>query len=259
MKSKLLLFFIVLFSSIIGVYVLIKNRTPNHDSTTLVVGTAAGYAPFVSLDVHGEYEGFDIDIAHALAISLDKRLVIKDLGSMTSLVMALEQGSIDAIIWGMSITQDRLKKFSMVHYQGANTTSYPLLFWQKIPAGITNLAEMRGKTICVEPASSQSTFLNKHSDIKTMSVERIDDALLNIQYGKADAALVDPAIAKKFKNKFPELLSLEIPLDTQDQVHGVGIMIKKENSALITSIEQAVAGLERTGMIKDCEKKWGLE
>jgi len=259
MKSKLLLFFIVFVSGAIGAYLMLNNRQPNHDSATFIVGTAAGYAPFVSLNAHSQYEGFDIDIAHALAISLDKKLVIKDLGSMTSLVMALEQESIDAIIWGMSVTQDRLKRFAMVHYQGTNTASYPLLFWQKIPEGITNLADMKGKTICVEPSSSQSTFLNKYTDIKTMPVERIDDALLNIQYGKADAALVDPAIAKKFKNKFPELQSLEIPLDTQDQVHGVGIMIKKDNSALIASIEQAVNGLARAGTIKDFEKKWGLE
>ena len=49
-------------------------------STDFVVGTTSAYAPFVSLDEEGQYVGFDIDIAEALAEKLGRRLVIKDLG-----------------------------------------------------------------------------------------------------------------------------------------------------------------------------------
>jgi ABC-type amino acid transport substrate-binding protein len=259
MQSKLLLFFTIVLGGIIGSYAIFKSTRTQYDPTTFIVGTAAGYAPFVSLNAQGEYEGFDIDVARALAISLNKKLVIKDLGSMTSLIMALEQGSIDTIMWGMSITQDRLKKFAMIHYQGDSIRSYPLLFWQKIPNNITSLADMKGKTICVEPSSSQSVFLNTYDDINILPVEKIDDALLNIRYGKADAALVDPAIAKKFQAKFSELQSLDIPLDAENQVQGVGIMARKDNISLITHIEQAITSLQCNGTLKDLEKKWGLE
>ncbi len=70
-----------------------------------IVGTTSAYAPFVSLNEQGDYIGFDIDIATELSQKLNRKLVIKDIGSLPSLMMALKQGKIDAIIWAISITE----------------------------------------------------------------------------------------------------------------------------------------------------------
>jgi ABC-type amino acid transport substrate-binding protein len=258
MQLRLLSLFTLMALIIIGSYI-VFNMHNQRDTKTFVVGTTGGYAPFVSINERGEYEGFDIDVANALAAKLNKKLVLKDLGSMTSLIMALEQESIDAIIWGVSITQDRLKKFALIHYQGENIISNPLIFWEKIPTGVTGLATMKSLTVCVEPSSSQSAVLNKYNDINIMPTDKIDDALLNIQYGKADAALVDRAIAKKFKAKFAEIQILEVPLDEEDQTQGVGIAIKQNNSDLIDQVKRAVSELKSNGTINDLEKKWGVE
>jgi ABC-type amino acid transport substrate-binding protein len=242
----------------LGIIVWFKNAPSQNNLNTLTVGTAAGYAPFVSVNKQGEYEGFDIDVAQALAQKMGKKLVLKELGSMTSLFMALEQGSIDAIIWALSITQDRLKKVSMINYQGELTTEYPLIFWQKIPSGISTINDMKGMAVCVEPTSAQDTVLNKYPFIIKKSTEKVDDALLNIQYSKADAAFVEPAIAKKFKNKYSEIQIMNVPLAPEDQVQGMGIAIKKNNNALIQQVEQAVNTLKRDGSIKQFEKKWNI-
>jgi ABC-type amino acid transport substrate-binding protein len=239
-------------------YITIYTIGGNQNKTTFVVGTAAGYAPFMSINEHGEYEGFDIDIAHAVAAKMGKVLEIKDLGSMTSLFMALDQGIIDAIIWGLSITEDRLKKVAMIHYQGETTTSYPLIFWKKIPDNIRNINDMQEKTVCVEPTSSQDVVLSKYPFINKKSTEKVDDALLNIQYGKADAAFVEPAIANKFKNKYPEIQILDVPLAPEDQVQGVGIVIKRNNSAIIQEVQQAVDELKHAGVIATYEQKWSI-
>jgi ABC-type amino acid transport substrate-binding protein len=224
----------------------------------LIVGTAAGYAPFVSINQDGAYEGFDIDVANALAQTMNKQLAIKDLGSMSALLVALEQGSIDAIIWGMSITADRLEKVAMVHYQGATTDAYPLIFWQTIPEGITSIADMQQAIISVEQASAQDSALRAYTHIRTLPVEKVDDALLNIQYGKAHAALVEPAIARKFKAKFPEIKILDVPLTTSDVVHGIGIVLKKGRTQLITQVQQAVDTLKAQGRIAELEQTWDI-
>jgi ABC-type amino acid transport substrate-binding protein len=241
----------------IGWYCFIKKPIVK-DSSTFIVGTASGYAPFVSINQNGDYEGFDIDVATALSAKMGTTLEIKDLGSMASLFMALEQGSIDAIIWGLSVTQDRLKKVAMVRYQGEDVTAYSLIFWQNIPAGITDISAMTDMTICVEPASSQDGVLSRYPLVHKMFTEKVDDALLNIQYGKADAALVEPTIAKKFKNKYPEIQILEIPLAPEDQVHGVGIAIKQDNHSLREKVTLAIRQLDDEGLIKEYEKKWDI-
>ncbi|MGE0206948.1 MAG: transporter substrate-binding domain-containing protein, partial [Candidatus Babeliales bacterium] len=200
-----------------------KESGPGTNRSPFIVGTAGDYAPWMSINNQGQYEGFDYDVIRAVAQTMNKELILKDLGSMSSLLIALNQGMIDAIIWGMSITQDRLQTMAMVRYQGETVTDFPLLFWQKIPEGITSLDDMNGKTICVEPASSQDTVLSTYKTITKKYTEKVDDALLNIQYGKADAALVEPAIAKKFKKKYPEIQLLKVPLKPEYQVYGVGI------------------------------------
>lgn len=258
--NNLILFCIFICISLIS-YTFFTYQTTNdfnNEQTTLVAGIAAGYAPFVSINEQGDYEGFDIDIIEQVAQIMDRRLILKDLGSMTSLLMALEQGSIDLIIWGMSITKQRLEKLAMVHYQGANTISYPLIFWKEIPAGINSIQDMNNMIVCVEPSSAQDLVLQKYPTIKILPTEKVDDALLNIQYGKAVGALVEPAIAKKFKNKFPEIQTLDVTLDGQDQVQGCGIVIKKNNIDLINRIETAIAELKQNGVITQAESQWGL-
>lgn len=228
------------------------------NSNSLVVGIASGYAPFVSVNQAGQYEGFDIDVAHALADQLGKKLVLKDLGSMTSLFMALEQGKIDVIAWGLSITHERLEKVAMIHYQGAVTDAYPLIFWKEVPAGIATLDDMSGRTICVEPTSAQDAILDSYPTITKLSTEKVDDALLNIQYNKAAAALVEPAIAQKFKNKYSEIQILNVPLREQDKPQGIGLVVKKNNALYIKALQDAVTALQTAGIIEQLEKKWDV-
>jgi ABC-type amino acid transport substrate-binding protein len=177
---------------------------------------------------------------------------------MTSLFIALEQGSIDAIIWGISITQERLKKVAMIRYQGDTTKAYSLIFWNSIPESVKRINDMLNKTVCVEPTSAQETVLNRYPFIRKFPIEKVDDALLALQYGKADAAFVEPVIAKKFQKRYPEIKILEVPLAQEDQVQGIGIAIKRDNTDSIKHIRSAVTLLQDNGTISNLEKKWCL-
>lgn len=257
-KKTTLLIAIILFCSLI----LVKNfyywqSQPCPISNTLIIGTAAGYAPYVSINEQGAYEGFDIDIAHALAAAMDKKLEIKDLGSMTSLMMALEQRSIDAILWGISITKNRQAAFEMIHYFGNPTTHYPLIFWNNAPSEISDFASLKGMTICAEPGSSQYDVLKQYPEITMLPVDKVDDALMHLQYGSATAALLDPVIAQKFKAKFPNITIVNMPLPDSHQVSGIGIVLKKK-SPLKAALEDAVAFLTQHGVIAQRAQAWGL-
>jgi polar amino acid transport system substrate-binding protein len=255
MKKIILVASALVLASII----FIPYKKPTQSSLEiLTIGTASGYAPFVSTNQTGEYEGFDIDVANQLATQLGQQLVIKDLGSISALFMALEQGSIDCIIWGLSITKDRLKKVAMVQYQDEQITSYPLLFWEKIPNNITSINDMAGKIISVEPASAQDAVLDNYPALLRQAVDKIDDAVLMIQYGKTDAALVEPAIARKFQKKYSQIKILPLPLAPEDQEQGIGIALKKNNVTLIQKIKQAIQPLQKNGSIKELEAKWNL-
>jgi len=246
--------------AVIGISIYLKQpqNDPVSNQKKFIVGTAGGYAPFVSINAQGEYEGFDIDISKALAQNMDMELEIKDLGSMSSLFIALEQGKIDAIIWALSITQERLNKVTMIKYQGDTSSSYPIMFWKEIPNNASSINELEGATICAEAGSCQEAVLNKYPFINKLPINHVDDGLLNIQYQKADGVLVEQAIAAKFQRKYPEIKVLNVPLAPEDQIQGIGIAIKKNNIELTENVQKVIMTLEKNGTIANLEQKWNI-
>lgn len=91
----------------------LASASTTKEEKVLNVGTTSGYAPYVSLNTEGQYEGFDIDFARLLAAKLGRKLVIEDLGSMPSLILALKQGKVDSLIWAVSITETRQQHYAL--------------------------------------------------------------------------------------------------------------------------------------------------
>jgi ABC-type amino acid transport substrate-binding protein len=214
----------------------------------LVVGTASGYAPYVSLDAQGKYEGFDVDMAELVAQKLGKKLVLKDFGSMPSLMMALKQNKADMLIWAISITEDRTKTMEMVYYQGEKTTEMPILFWKEV----SDLKE-----VCVEAGTFQEAVLKKFP-YKIKYVDKISDAVMELKFGKSQATAVDPSLVSRFREKFPEIQVMNLPLPAEEQSLGNGICISKKNQALAAQVQKAVEALKAEGKVAELEKKWGL-
>lgn len=228
----------------------------------LVVGTTSGYAPYVSLDGKGNYEGFDIDFAKELAKKLNRKLVIKDCGSMPSLLLALQQKKIELIIWAMSITEERTKKIEMVYYQGEKVRELPFLFWKEIPEGIQKIEDLgkeRNWIISVEGESFQEKVLRKYPSVRYKQVEKITDAMMEIRFGKSKAAMADPSLIPELIRKYPEVKVLNLPLNPEDYSLGNGICINKANQELAERVKKAAEELIAEGKIAELERKWNLE
>jgi arginine transport system substrate-binding protein len=230
-------------------------------ASDFVVGTTSAYAPFVSLDGNQQYVGFDIDIAQEVSTKLNRTLVLKDLGSMPALFLALKQGKIDAIIWAISITKERQKQVTMIYYQGETVTSLPLLFWKTIPDDISCLEDLAGRpkaVLCVEAGSFQDSFLRKTEGLDLKHVDKVMDALLEIKYGKSLATMIDPSLMATVLKQFPEIKVLEVPLPPEEQSFGNGICMNKKNELLAQAVQRAVEELRKEGKIQELEQKWNL-
>ncbi len=228
----------------------------------LIVGTTSGYAPYVSINEEGEYEGFDIDIAKALADKLGRRLIIKDFGSMPALILAIKQNKADLLIWSISITQERQKQMAMIYYQGEKTTTLPLLFWDEIPDSIKTLEDMANNpkaVISVEAGSFQENVLLDVAGLNLKQVDKVSDAILEVKYGKSQAVLVDNSQKTSYMEKFPKLKSLTVNLPESKQSMGNGICVNPNNKDLITAIQKTVNELFSEGTIADLEAKWKLK
>lgn len=225
----------------------------------LIVGTTSGYAPYVSLNKKGDYEGFDIDFAEALSQKLGRKLILKDCGSLPSLLLSLQQKKIDVLIWALSITEERMKKIEMVYYQGEKVTEMPVLFWKKIPQNIKSLEDLNPYTVSVEAGSFQENIIKKHPNIRCKQVEKITDAIMEIRFGKSNAAFADPSLVKSLKAQYPDLLVAYLPLRAEEYSLGNGIGIHKKEGALVQQVRKATEELIAEGKVRELEKKWSIQ
>lgn len=223
------------------------------------IGTTSGYAPFVSLNDKGEYEGFDIDLAKLVAEKMNRELVIKDLGSMPGLFIGLKQKKVDALIWAISITQERSRQMEMIYYQGERLDTMPLAFWREIPENVEgpeDLMRTLSKAICVEAGSYQEQVLQSYCGARLKNVDKITDALLEIKFGKSIAIALDNSLVALLKEQNPELKVVYFSLPPKMQSMGHGICVSKENQPLAAQIRSAVEELTREGRISALEQKW---
>jgi ABC-type amino acid transport substrate-binding protein len=223
---------------------------------TLTIGTTSGYAPYVSLDNQGNYEGFDIDLARLVAEKLGRKLVIKDGGSMPGLMLSLKQNKVDLLIWAISITQERSKALDMIYYQGEKIQTMPFLFWKEVPS-ISKINEL-AKTVCVEAGTYQESVLKNYPNLKLKYVDKISDGVMELKYGKVFALAVDPSLVKRFTEQDSNIKAVYLPLAPNEQALGNGICVNKTNTELSAQVKKAISELTQEGKIAELEKKWKL-
>lgn len=253
----------------------------NSQQNTLVIGMMSGWAPFMTVNQAGEFEGFDVDVAKKIADSLGKKLVIKDFGSLSTLLVALQQNKIDFVMSGLDITTNRLQSMDMIPYTGQTVQSFYLLFWNKIPDGVTSIQDLQIRDlknpdlqdqelqkntksiICSEPGSPQAKYLDQFKLIEQKSLSKIEDMVLDIKYGKSLAMLVEPQVAQRFMCKNPEIKKLELTLPKDFQTFGMGIGFVKSSSlsknALSKKVNDIIRQMRNDGTLQILENRWGLE
>jgi arginine transport system substrate-binding protein len=230
----------------------------SQDTNTLILGTNASYPPYESVDEKGEIVGFDIDVAQALAQKLGKKLVVKNM-SFDALILALKQGKFDIIMGGISITPSREKEITLVPYQGEPIKALTLLFWNKVPHGISSVFDLKSagnKTVAVQTGTFMDSYLTNVEGVASRSLESTVEMIMDIKHGKAVAALVEPHIATAVMPKHAQLKRLDFPLAKEDWVLGNGIGIRKENAKLSSDVQSAIEQLKAEGVIQKLEAKW---
>ena len=146
---------------------------PQKDGDKIYVGMECGYIPFnytQSDDANGAVKisnapgyanGYDVMIAKAIAEKLDKELVIVKY-EWTALVNAVQTGTLDFIIAGMSPTEERLKAidFSDPYYE----SNLVIVVREDGPyANATTLADFRGATIVAQQGTFHDVALREQA------------------------------------------------------------------------------------------------
>jgi polar amino acid transport system substrate-binding protein len=174
----------------------------------LTVGVAADQYLTGYLGADGQEQGFDIDLADAIAQSLFGNGYQSKLRfvavSTNNRIPDLQHRKVDLVIDTMTITCDRLAlvDFSAVYYNA----SQRLLV--ESGSGISSLADLGGKSVCAQTGSTSIALIQSAStDPKPRAIETTDisDCLVLLQEGQVSAISTDDTILAGLAKQDPNL------------------------------------------------------
>jgi ABC-type amino acid transport substrate-binding protein len=245
---------------IVSVFLLIVSGLYNYiNKKTLikkkiVAGVMNGWYPFMFINNKNEYDGFDVDIIKALEKELNRDIEIRDLGSLDSLFIALQQGSIDMVLSGLDITEIRKNTYNMIYYAGFPCDTITLLYKNK-PLNDSILP----CSVCVEGGSAVEKLpfsLNISSSILASS---LSEMILQLEYEKVDSLILENHVAETVKELKPLWYSKKIKRPDNFCIEGMGIAIEKNNKQLSLLVKQGIKKLRELGVIEKFEKKWNIQ
>ncbi|MEK5214580.1 transporter substrate-binding domain-containing protein [Psychrobacillus sp. FSL H8-0487] len=183
----------------------------------LVIGMSPGYFPFDMKDPNGDFVGYDVDTANALAEALGKGIKVEfKQFTFDGLVPALRTGEIDMIFAGMTIRGDRALavSFSDPYFQTGQAVMVPgtdksTKTWQDL--------DVKGNKIAVGIGTTGALLAKDvFQNAEILDFEEFPSAAAAMAQGEADGVVYDePAIAVwKLKNgdsvrEIEELISTE--------------------------------------------------
>ena len=217
----------------------------------LVVGITE-YAP---MDYHaedGSWTGFDAEYAGIVAEKLGVEVEFLEI-DWDNKVFELNDKKVDCIWNGMTIT-DALKE-SMDITDPYVKNAQVVVMKADAAADFAEDKLLTEYTVAVE-AGSAADFLakdNGYENITALSVQ--SDALLEVESGKADAAIIDKTMAEAMCGEGTSYEDLTIAFTLNDEVYGVGC---RKGSDLCAKINEITAELTEDGTLKTLAEKYGL-
>lgn len=217
---------------------------PAVSAETIRIGTEGAYAPYNYVDDSGKLAGYEIDLGNALCAEagLSCEFVANEWDSIIPNLMA---GNYDAIMAGMSITDERKEtiNFSREYYP-----SEPSRYAAASDAGI-DLDNLSGKKIGVQGATVQAAYAEEHfaANNTILAFETFDQSVADLAAGNLDLLLADgdpltPVI--EASNGALVFIGEGVRIGG-----GVAIGLRKKDAELAAKFNAAIAALKSNGTV----------
>ncbi len=212
-------------------------------------GMSSDYPPFTFYNNKGELEGFDVDVAREIAKRLDVELNLV-VRKWNGIIDGLLDGSYDAILGSMAITEDRerIVAFSTPYYH----SSVQVMIRKGAP--FKDLKDLKGKIVGLEAGSNYVDDAKKLGMTDIRLFDSGTEAFLALSKGKLDAVISDQIVGlNAIKLGKYEIEFLGGPLRRER----VGIAFRKEDKALIQAINSILEKMQKDGFLRELSAKMG--
>ncbi|GMK44363.1 glutamine ABC transporter substrate-binding protein [Paenibacillus glycanilyticus] len=200
----------------------------------------------------GNVEGFDVDIAKALAKELlgdETKIELKEVTSKTRIPM-LNNNDIDIIVATMTITEERKKEvdFSDVYFKAGQS----LLVKKGSPIKSIDDIKKGTKVLAVKGSTSVDNIKAKAPDATILEFDNYQDAFSALKAGQGDTLTTDNAILYGMAVQDPNFEVVGEPFTDEPY----GIAIKKGETDLLNSVNAGLKKLHDNGEYDKIYEKW---
>ncbi|MCD8357348.1 MAG: ABC transporter permease subunit [Clostridia bacterium] len=213
------------------------------------VGTNAEFPPFEYINDDGEPDGFDMAIIKAIGEVEGFDVKITNM-EFKSLVASLATGSLDAVIAGMTVTDERKQS---VDFSDSYYTAVQCIVIRKEDADeITCLADLNGKKIAVQEGTTGDILCTPGEDNDVITDENTTvqrfkkgtDAIVTLNNGGVDAVVIDQNPAENFVANNADTLTL---MEDDTSTEEYAIAVQKGNTELLEKINEGLAKIKEDG------------
>ena len=258
----------------------------NVQADKIKIGTEGAYPPWNSKDASGKLIGFEVELAYTLCRYIGQQCTIVE-QDWDGMIPALVMRKFDAIMAGMSITEERMKTINFSQGYADEVASLAVMKGSSLegmdtPKAInlstggsdvksalaTLTAALAGKTIGVQTATIHQNFLES-GDVGSVNVRTYktqDEVNLDLAAGRIDAALAAAVAFTDYAEKSGKDVVLVGPTFAGGAFgNGVGVGIRKgDNSSaqgkkdakLLKDFNKAINTARKNGKISELAIKW---
>ena len=249
------------------------------DWTSVRIATEGAYPPWNSTNSAGELIGFEVDLANDLCqrMQVECEIVAQN---WDGIIPALTAGKYDAIMAGMSITEERMKVINFTDSYAVEPSYFAVLkdgdlasyrtkldqadldeVSEEEQAAIDSLKEaLDGKTVGVQVATIHANFLDEYmSDaVEVRSYDTQENLDLDLQAGRVDAALASASYWYPLMQteKGADFVMIGPGLNGGPFGKGVGVGIRQEDTDLVAMFNKAIAEAKADGTINRLAQEW---
>lgn len=218
---------------------------------TVRLGTEGAYAPWNFINEAGKIDGYEFDLGNELCsrAGLTCEFVVNE---WDTIIPNLVAGNYDAIIAGMSITDERMETIDFTqNYYPPDPSRFAVL-----TSAAVNFDKMSGLKIGVQGATIQAAYAEENFGAANsiLSFETADQSVADLSAGNVDAVLADGQYLEPIvsgSNGAMALAGPEIMIGG-----GVGIGLRKNDDELEAKLNAALDSMKADGSLDALIMKW---
>ncbi len=227
------------------------------DKQTFTVGFDAEFPPYGYKDENGEYTGFDLELAQAVA-DMEGWELVKQPIDWDAKDMELSSGTIDCIWNGFTMDgREDQYTFSTPYIDNSQVFVVPA------DSDVKTAEDLAGKNVGVQKDSSALAALESEDHKALMDsfanltqYADYNTAMMDLEAGGLDAVAMDVGVADyQLASREGEFRKLEKPLASE--VYAIGFL--KGNDELKDKVQEDVYKLYDDGTVDKIADKYGLK